>query len=228
MRRILCLILFLINFSSCVLPVGASDIKDEGRPADINVEIGKVTEVTFSDKVIKVIKGGKPDSVLVEVLDASVYLLPKTSVLPDIFVTTASGSSYPLSLHISKDRDIKIQIGSSKYKSSNVYKSVYSDVMDLMRDLMLQREPVMATVLPQVGQVLLANKEIQLTVDKAYELGDWRAYILTANNLINSAVIIPVEQISLPNLLAISTDQDMLFAHGQQGDSTKVYMITGN
>ena len=227
MRNLILLLVILIGLSSCVLPAGASDYKGEGKATDLRVEVGKVTEVTFPEKVAKVIKGGQPESVLVEVLDNSIYLLPKTNAPPDIFVTTISGNSYPLILHIASEHDIKIKIDSSNPRTSNSLRGVYTDVMDLMKDLLLQREPSMATVLRENGQVLLSNKEIKLTVDKAYELGTWKAYIVTVKNLINNAVIIPIEQMTLPNLLAVSADRDMLSGQGEQGDSAKVYMIVG-
>jgi hypothetical protein len=223
MKRVIARILILSLLASSEL-VLASSPKDEGKVLNINVEIGKVSEVVFPAKVTKVIKGGQPDSILVEVLDHSVYLLPKTDTPPDIFVTTTAGSSYPLSLHLSQEHDIKVQVDSSARSSGSLGRN-YNDVMDLMKDLLLQKELSMATVLPSQGEVLLSNQEIKLTVDKAYELGDWKAYVLTAKNLISNAVIIPIEQITLPNLLAISADQDMLFASGQQGDNAKVYMI---
>ena len=224
MRKLIFFVLLLIGFGGCAMPAGASDVKDKVILTDVKVETGKVTEVSFPEKVAKVVKGGEPDSILVEVLDESVYILPKTDVPPDIFVTTISGDSYPLKLHIAQEHDIKIQIGNRQPNSS---RGTYSDVMDLMKDLLLNRDPVMATFLPEGGKVFLANQEIKLTVDKAYELGDWKAYVLSARNLINNAVIIPIEQMTLPNLLAVSSDQDMLSASGQSGDSTKVYMITG-
>ncbi|MBI3602721.1 MAG: type-F conjugative transfer system secretin TraK [Candidatus Omnitrophica bacterium] len=224
MKRIIFLILLLAGLSSCVLPASASNFKDQGKPIDIQVEVGKVTEVVFPAKVAKVVKGGAVDSVLVEVLDNSVYMLPKTDDPSDIFVMTTSGNSYPLNLHISREHDIKVQIGSFNHQPK-FSAGVYGDVMDLMKDLLLQKEPAGATALPGGNQVLLANRQIQLKVDKAYELAGWKAYVLTARNLMNNAVIIPIEQMTLPNLLAVSSDQDMLAAKGQQGDAAKVYVI---
>ena len=207
--------------------VWAADFKDDGRPTDIQVEEGKVTQVEFPVKVAKVVKGGDPDSVLVEVLDNSVYLLPKTQTPSDIFVTTISGHSYPLTLHIGQNHDIKIKVGSFKNRQISASRGYYSDVMDLMKDLLQGHEPAGATVLPATGQVLLSNDKIKLTVDKAYELSSWKAYVLIARNLINNAVIIPIEQMSLPDLLAVSSQRDMLAAKGREGDRAKVYVIVG-
>ncbi len=203
----------------------AASLKDEGRPTDIKVEEGKVTQVEFPAKVAKIVKGGDPDSVLVEVLDNSVYLLPKNQTPSDIFVTTVSGSSYPLNLRIGSNHDIKIQAGSIKNQSSGPVGGYYSDVMDLMKDLLLNREPAGASLLPAQGSVLLSNDQIKLTVDKVYELSDWKAYILVARNLAKNSVIIPIEQIALPDLLAVSSQRDMLTPKGREGDSSKVYVI---
>ena len=205
----------------------AADFKDEGKTTNINVEVGKVTEITFPAKVSKVVKGGEPDSVLVEVLDNSVYVLPKTNTPPDIFVTTALGSSYPLNLHLAQEHDIKVQVAATKHNRIETSNGIYTNVMDLMKDLLLDKEPAGATILPQDGQVLFVNKQIQLRVSRAYELVDWKAYILIAKNLCNNSIIIPIEQMTLPNLLAVSADQDMLKSKGQEGDTAKVYLVIG-
>lgn len=227
MIKIIFLALLLVGFSSCV-PAQAFS-KDVGKVSDIQVEVGKVTEIIFPDKVAKVVKGGSQDSVLVEVLDNSVYLLPKTDNLSDIFVTTITGNSYPLNFHVGSHHDIKVQVENARHQESGAFAEAgsYSSVMDLMKDLLLDREPSGATVLPTKSQFLLSDKKLQLKVERNYELAGWRAYVLTAKNLMNNAVIIPLEQISLPNLLAISSDRDMLAARGQEGDTTKVYLITG-
>lgn len=210
----------------CISEISFALSKEEGKPTAINVEVGKVSEVVFPDNVAKVVKGGEPNSILVEVLDNSLYILPKSENPADIFVTTSSGISYPLSLHLSKERDIKVQVGPVRKPSFSTNKT-YSDVMGLMKDLLLQKELPMATNLNQKGQVILSNGNIQLTIDKAYELGSWKAYVLKARNISRNAVIIPIEQMILPNLLAVSADQDNLSSLGQEGDSTNVYMVVG-
>ncbi len=225
MRNSLVAILLVL---ALIRPVFSSDIKDEGKPADIQVEIGKVTQVEFPAKISKVVKGGNQDSVLVEVLDNSLYLLPKTQEPSDVFVTTVSGSSYPLTLHLGSNRDIKIQVGKFKAKGDVKSAGSYSDIMDLMKDLLLDQEPAGSTMLPAQGKVLLSNQQMSLTVEKAYEMVDWNAYVLVAHNLISNAVIVPIEQINLPNLLAITCDRDMISAKGQEGDSARVIIIVGN
>jgi hypothetical protein len=223
-KRMVFVFLILCTLSSCV-PAQAFQGVDKGKPVDIKVELGKVTEITFPTKVAKVIKGGTQDSVLIEVLDNSIYLLPKSENVSDIFVTTISGDSYPLNLRLGSDRDIKIQVG-NPVKGSSEHQSNYTNVMDLMKDLLLNREPAGSTLLQGGGKLFLADKKMEIKVEKSYEIGDWRAYQLRVENLLSNAVIVPIEQISMPNLLAISCEQDMLSAKGQPGDSSKLYVIT--
>jgi len=214
--------------AACICCLGGGDLavasKSEGKPVTVKVEIGKVTEVVLPGKIVKVIKGGQPDSVLVEVLDHSIYLLPKTDTPAEIFVSVHTGESYPLILQLSQERDIKVQVGSPDHQEFST-RTTYHDVMDLMKDLLLEKEPLMSTVLPHEGQIFLQDQHIQATVSQAYEVGDWRAYVLTAKNLTDQPVIVPVQQISAPNLLAVSSTRDMLSARGEANDSTKIYLI---
>ncbi len=209
----------------CFTVTLSAEAKSEGKPVDIKVEIGKVTEVVFPEKIVNVIKGGQPDSVLVEVLDNSIYLLPKTDTPAGIFVTLSSGVSYPLTLQMSSEHDIKVRVGSLNHQEENSTRGIYNDVMDLMKDLLLQKEPSMGTPLPHEGEVFLRDQNIKVSVEQAYDVGGWRAYVLMAQNLIDQAVIIPIEQMSLPNLLAVSAERDMLAARGQEHDSVRIYMI---
>lgn len=224
-KKLLVIVLLVFLFRSSL---GRGDnVKDEGKTLEINVQVGKVTELVFPSKIAKVVKGGQPDSVLVEVLDSSLYLLPKTDTPPNVFVTTISGSSYPLNLHIASEHDIKVQVGPIRHNSTETSSGMYTDVMDLMKDLMLGKEPMGSSSLPIAGEKLLANDQIQLQVNKAYELMDWKAFVLIAKNLSHDAVIIPIEQMTLPNLLAVSSTQDMLKSKGQEGDTARVYLIVG-
>lgn len=192
---------------------------------EIKVEVGKVSEVVFPDRVVKVVKGGAPDSILVEVMDQAVYLLPKIESPADIFVTTSSGKSYPLLLKVAVERDIKVHVGGSSKRHGQAYG--YTDVMDLMKDLLLGHQPVMSTPFGTQGDVFFETEDLKLVIERAYQMNAWRAYVLKMHNLTAQELIVPIERIVLPDLLAISADKDILSAKGQQEDKTLVYVITG-
>jgi hypothetical protein len=219
MRQIFVLILVLIYISGCYKGAQAA------IPMEVHVSVGKVSEVAFSEKIAKVIKGGAPDSILVEVLDNSVYLLPKTNTPADVFITGVSGESYPLKLRISAEHDVRVQVkGSSVHRLSH---DVKTDAMDLIKDILRGQEPAGATVLKGGQFMSLSEGQIKMSVETIYDFPHMAAYIFKAHNLMDNSVIIPIEQMSFPNLLAVSSDQDMLKPKGQEGDTSKVYIIAG-
>ena len=197
------------------------------HPTAVHVTVGKVSEVVFPEKVAKIIKGGAPDSVLVEVLDQSVYLMPKSDTPADIFVTGVSGRSYPLNLSIAPQHDIRVEIGGSSVLSYSV-ESANNSAMDVMKDILAGHEPAGATALKgDHGGVLFKDGQIQLSVRSGYDLSTLTVYILEAHNLTDNSVIIPLEQFSFPRLLAAASDRDMIAPKGQEGDRTAVYLVVG-
>ena len=101
------------------------------------------------------------------------------------------------------------------------------DAMDLMKDILRGVEPAGATILKGGSGLSLKDSEISLVPERIYDFPHMTAYIFKAQNLIGNSVIVPIEQISFPNLLAVTTDQDMLSPKGQEGDNTRVYLIAG-
>ena len=73
----------------------------------------------------------------------------------------------------------------------------------------------------------LSDQQIKMTIDVIYDFPQIAAYVFKAQNLIDNSVIVPLQQISFPNLLAVTSDQDMLKPKGQEGDSTKIYIVAG-
>lgn len=216
----------LMILIQAVMLHSASAKGDDIPVTRIKVEIGKVSEVVFPERVVKVIKGGAPDSVLVEVMDTAVYLLPKTEHPADLFVTTSSQKSYPLMLEPSAERDIKVSVEGSSRQGVQNY--AYADVMELMKDLLLGLEPRMASPAGKSGELLMENEYIKLVIERGYQLHPWRVYVLKVSNLTQNALVVPVERISLPDLLAVSVDKDMLAAKGENGDETLMYVIMGS
>ncbi len=192
----------------------------------VHIGIGKVSEVVFPEKVAKIIKGGASDSVLVEVADNSVYILPKTTTPSDIFVTGESGQSYPLNLTLAGEHDVKVEIGGGAAVQRQT-QDINIDTMDLMKDLLRGQEPAGAALIKGNTSILLADGQIKLTVETVYDFPHISAYILKAQNLIDNQVIIPIEQMTFPHLLAVSSDRDSLSAKGRANDSSKVYVIAG-
>ncbi len=218
MNRVFVCICILLNVSPAV------GVADPGTA--VHVSVGKVSEVFFPEKIAKVVKGGSSDSVLIEVLDQSLYLLPKSNTPADIFVTTVSGRSYPLTLTIAPQHDVKVEIGGGAVSSISI--GAGNDVMDVMKDVLSGHEPPGSTALKaNRTDILFKDSRIQLRVRSGYDLPALTAYILEARNLTDNSVIVPIEQVTFPRLLAITSDRDMIAPKGREGDSTVVYMVVG-
>lgn len=187
----------------------------------VHVNVGKVSEVSFPENISKVIKGGAADSILVEAVDRTLYILPKSNTPADIFVTGASGTSYPLSLQISQAHDLSVVIGGK----TNSFKGDLN-VMDLMKDVLLGNIPAGSTQISLHRTITLKDSPIELSFTHAYEFPTTIIYELSAKNLNNSATMVPIQQISYKGILAIASNSDILNPSGQEGDETKIWMIT--
>ncbi len=219
---------FLLSLVVLCLPIQAwaevRNIYYDGRPLDINVASGKITEVIFPEKVAKIVKGGGADSVLIEVLDYSVFVLPKHESPADIFVTSVKGESYPLNLIMGKEHEAKVKI-TYAFDPNRASGDNRSDVMDLMKLLIQGRVPAGATVLEAKEQRPIAQGQIELTLNTVFELPKLNGLVLTARNITNNTVIVPIQSISYPRLLAISSEADSLSPDAQEGSSTRIYMV---
>ena len=188
----------------------------------VHVSIGKVSQVSFPENIAKVVKGGAPDSVLVEAMDNMLYILPKINTPADLFVTGISGTSYPLNLKISQNHDLDVVVGTGK---ANSFKGSFN-VMDLMKDVLLGNEPVGSTTIKVNRTIKMKDVPLELNIKTAYDFPTVTVYVLTARNLINNMVVVPVEQITLGKTLAIASQADTLTPNGQEGDQTNIYLIT--
>ncbi len=97
-----------------------------------------------------------------------------------------------------------------------------------MKDILSGHEPPGSTALKvNRADILFKDSKIQLYVRSGYDLPALTAYILEARNLMDNSVIVPIEQVTFPRLLAITSDRDMIAPKGQEGDHTAVYLVVG-
>ena len=191
----------------------------------VHVSIGKVSEVIFPNNITNVVKGGQPDAVLIEAMDNTLFILPKKEDLPDLVISTDSKETYPLSLKLSKEHDIKLQIANdSRISGVNEHHDL---VMDIMQTLLQGGIPTQAAVIDIRKSISFEQSKIRFNVDVVYDLNNVIVYILTAHNLSMDGACVPIQEISFENLLAVASESDFLRPAGIEGDSTKIYMIIG-
>jgi len=186
------------------------------------VQQGRKTEVHFPGRVAKIAKSGDPESVLIDNVNEILYITPKYTPIADISVITEDGTNYPLSFTYGKDYDGIVTVLLSQPDEEKPKRNY---TIALMQDLLTGRVPAGANVYKSKKSVLLKNENLQITIDVIYELPRAKAYVMTAENLLNTPVILPVQQITFPKLLAIASEKDMLMAKGMKGSKSLVYMV---
>jgi hypothetical protein len=75
--------------------------------------------------------------------------------------------------------------------------------------------------------VVFDNGQLRLHLITVYELPQVLCYVMVVENLLNQSIIVPVQQIGFPRLLAVSSEKDLLTAKGTDGAMAKVYMVVG-
>ena len=193
---------------------------------DVHVAIGKVTEVDIGEDIIKVIKGGSPDSILVEVIDHFLYVLPKSSSIANLFVTTSSGKSIALNLILSQQHDIRVEAKEPRGSWRSSYTSC--DVMLIMKDLLNQTFPQQATAVKVQKVIPYKDKSLEIEHTTVYMWPGCRAHVFSVRNMTTQDRLVPVTQLTLPGLLGAAALDDTLKPQGHEGDATKVFLVTQN
>lgn len=196
----------------------------DGNPLEVIVSVGRVTEIVFPQKISKVINGGQTQHLLLEVLDNTLFVLPKQDKLPDIFITSVNGVNYPLKFNVSKENQTRLTILDAF--GDGVTAKGGNRALNLIKVLMRGGVPAQAVVRDLDETIDINQGRIKLQLFKSYELAGLKGYVLKAKNMTQEEVDLSLETIQYPGLLAIASDSERLFAQDEQGNETFVYMVT--
>jgi hypothetical protein len=227
MRRIVGLTVLLLLINNINAQALTSTRYFNGSAIMVNVAIGRITEVIMPEKIAKVIKGGNADSILVEVLNNSIFLLPKTSDIPDIFVVTINGQNIPLHLFINQEFNERLEIQFT-FSRTNQHMIPQQSALELMKVMMQNKVPPGAEIQTKNQELKLFNDQLKLTLKTVFDLGAMQGLIFNAENLTNNMLIIPLEQLSYPGLIMIAAQKDSLEKRASKLDSTLMYMVIKN
>lgn len=209
---------------------GALDYSDE---ISLRLKVGMITEAEFPDKIANVTKSVTSEILQIETLGNRIFLLPRESFDSRLYVVTQDNVSYCLHLIMDETQAatrIKIKI---PHQAANEEQGRdTANTVELMKALMIGRQPPGSVSSKLYPQDIFNNAKLRITIDEVYELaGGTKAFVLTFENLVYKPVIVPIEHIELPGLLAISVDSQILEARPHNtnkkpsGYTTKAYMI---
>ena len=209
---------------------GASDYSDE---ITLRLKSGMITEAEFPDKIANVTKSVSGEILQIETLGNRVFLLPRENLESQVYVVTQDNVSYCLRLVMDEAQAptrVKIKKPLSQVNEEQGKDTV--NTVELMKVLLTGRQPPGSLSSKLHPQDIFNNGKIRIIVDDAYELSNkLKAFVLTFENLMDKPVIVPIEHIELPGLLAISVDSQILEARPHDTNkkpsrhTTRAYMI---
>ena len=223
MKKVL---IFIVCF--CCLTGGAQaaarKISTDG-PVEVRGELGKVVDITFADGVSKLLFSGPTGSLQVEHADDHLFITPLTIQPADLVVIDTQGQSYKLKFVFDKGVDERIDISSlEKRKESNGDGETV--VVEVLKCLLTNRTPAGAQE-ETMDKVVFDNKQVRMTLVYSYEMPHLIGYVMVVENLLNQSIAVPVQEISFPNLLAVTSEKDLLEKKGSKNALSKVFLVVG-
>ena len=230
--------IFLIIFTFFLLEralgssVSAANYNDTSIP--LRLKTGVITEAEFPESIANVTKGIPSVSLQVETLGNRMFLLPLENIETNIYVVTSDNVSYCLHLimdEIKAPTRIKINKHPEALNKPEGGKAV--NTIELMKAILSGKMPQGSTSSKLEAREIFNNGKFRIAIDEIYELpGNVKALCLTFENLTHKSVVVPIEHIELPGLLAVSVGSQLLEARPRNTGNkdsgsyiSKAYMI---
>ena len=232
--RVFCILLVILG----VVLKDAS--ADSGKGVDysdeaiaLRLKTGMVTEAEFPEPIADVTKSVSAEFLQIETIGNRMFLLPLKEFDSYIHVVTQDNISYCLHLIMDEfQAPTRIKITKRVEASAGPQNKEAINTIELMKGLIAGRYPQGSAVLKLCKQEVFNNGKIRIVADKVYEFSAGaKAFVLTFENLGSKPIVVPIEHIEFPGLLAISVDSQVLEARPHAGESkfsgctTKAYMV---
>ena len=215
----------VLAFLLLVVPLVCFAGSLSGKLVTVKGEVGKISEVVFSQDVARIAKGASSEVLQIEVVGNRIYLLPLQKAESDIYVITKDGVSYPVTvLADGQGYDLRVEAGGPRETDSAGNRG--NGVQEFLRAMFLDVEPA-------DGESFVCDQEVfnqqglRWRVKKIVRAAAMTGYVVEAENLSSASIVVPIQDIDLPGLLAISADRQVLEPQGKENSRTFVYMVLG-
>ncbi len=226
-------ILLIISGLFLTEQVNISRAADSGGEIPLRLKIGMITEAEFPEKIANVTKSISSESLQIETLGNRMFLLPRENLDSQIYVVTQDNVSYCLHL-IMDEAQAPTRIKITKpHEAENDEKACdIANTVELMKALLTGRQPPGAVSSKLHPKEIFNNAKLRISIDEVYEFpNNVKALCLTFENLTRKPMVVPIEHIELPGLLAISIDTQILEPRPHDTNKktsaymTKAYMV---
>ena len=216
--------LVLVLVFGVVVCAEAQEVKhvfQEG-PVEVHARLGKAIEVVVGGGVSNIVRSGDAASLKVEQVAGHLFITPLMQDAAELVVIDGGGRSYRLKFIFGHGLEEKVVIAPSQDERF-IPKGALSS-LDLIRELASGRAPVGAVERSQEG-VIFEDARVRIRSILMYETPDIVGYVLTAENLLAQSLVVPVEQLHFPGLLAVTSQKDILSPAGTSGAKGILYMV---
>ena len=226
-------ILLIISGLFLTGQVNISRATDSGGEIPLRLKIGMITEAEFPEKIANVTKSISSESLQIETLGNRMFLLPRENLDSQIYVVTQDNVSYCLHLIMDEAQaPTRIKITKPHEAENDEKASDIANTVELMKALLTGRQPPGAVSSKLHPQEIFNNAKLRISIDEVYEFpNNVKALCLTFENLTRKPMVVPIEHIELPGLLAISIDTQILEPRPHDTNKktsaymTKAYMV---
>ncbi|MBF0485816.1 MAG: hypothetical protein HQL16_04805 [Candidatus Omnitrophica bacterium] len=227
-NRAFCITFAVIVFAGCIFLFPnlsfAQRVLEGGSTLNIFGTVGRATEIFFEDGISNLVRSGDPATLKVEHISGHLFVTPLSTTPADLTIIDTRGRSSRLSMVFDKSFDDKIVVSAAA--DSGDEKQGESGVSSIIKDLVLGRTPKGATE-KHSNSVVFDNGQFRLHLSTIYEMPHFLGYVIIAENLLNRSVLVPVEEITFPGLVAVSSEKDLLGAQGSSENVSlsKIFMV---
>ena len=193
-------------------------------PVEVLAIAGKTNELYFESGISSLVRSGIKETLTVEQMANHLFVTPLTENPADLIIIDLQGQSFKLHFVFGKGYDDKIVVKASAPKANT--DAGDNSTIGLIREIVMNRVPKGSTE-KRADQVVFDNGQLRLHLITVYELPQVLCYVMVVENLLNQSIIVPVQQIGFPKLLAVSAERDLLTAKGTMGAMSKIYMVIG-
>ena len=213
--------------------VSASSASDYSDEIPLRLKAGMITEAEFPEKIANVTKSVSSEALQIETLGNRIFLLPRENLESQLYVVTQNNVSYCLHLIMDETQAAtRIKIERPHQQTNEEQGKDTANTVELMKALLTGKQPVGAVSSKLHPQETFNNGKFRIIIDEVYEFSNnVKVFVLTFENLDHKPLVVPIEHVELPGLLAISVDSQILEARPHNANkktsayTAKAYMI---
>jgi hypothetical protein len=202
----------------------AGETADAGRTVSVLGQVGRATEIMFEDGVVNLVRSGDPATLKVEHVSGRLFVTPLTKDPAELTVIDTRGRSVRIGLVFDRGYDERIVIdgGAQAAETRDEQGAAFS----LMKAMVLGRVLQGASE-SRMDKVVFDNGSLRFHLKTVYELPGFRGYRGEVRNLRDHAVLVPLQEVMWPGLVAVSSEKDILSRWGAEdkGDVSTIYMV---